>query len=307
VANLGALLLVTIDVVLPVLLIASVGFVARSVLRVDPRVISRLALYVMVPALLFNSLLTTKIGGDEIARIALFMIALTAILIFVAVLLTRLFGLPRAMGSGITMAIAFMNSANYGLPVTLFAFGPEGFDRAVIFAAFSAILTYSVALFVAAHGRLAWRQAIVPVLQIPVVWAGVAAGVIRGVGVPLPDVIQRAVTLLSQGTVPIIILLLGMQVAGLSARHIRGPAFLAIGARLLLSPIIGLGLVALLRPDPLTAKILVLESAMPTAVNVALLAAEFDAEPQLVSSIVVITTVLSIFTVAGWVAFLQNL
>jgi len=307
VANPAALLLITVNVVLPVLLIASVGFIARRALGIDPRPITRLTLYVMIPVLLFNSLLTTKMGGDEIARIAIYAILLTAVLVAVGFGMARALRLSRSEASGITLSVAFVNAANYGLPVNLFAFGQEGFDRAVIFAAFAAMLTFSVALFVAARGRLAWRQALLPVVQIPVVWAGVAAGLIRVSGVEVPDIAQRTIALLSQGTVPIIILLLGMQVANMNAKRLGTPAFAAIGVRLFLSPILGLGLVALLQPDPLTAKVLVLASAMPTAVNVALLAAEFDAEPELVSSVVLITTILSIATVPGWVAFLQNL
>ena len=306
-ANPAALLLITVNVVLPVLLIASVGFIARRALGIDPRPITRLTLYVMIPVLLFNSLLTTKMGGDEIARIAIYAILLTAVLVAVGFGMARALRLSRSEASGITLSVAFVNAANYGLPVNLFAFGQEGFDRAVIFAAFAAMLTFSVALFVAARGRLAWRQALLPVVQIPVVWAGVAAGLIRVSGVEVPDIAQRTIALLSQGTVPIIILLLGMQVANMNAKRLGTPAFAAIGVRLFLSPILGLGLVALLQPDPLTAKVLVLASAMPTAVNVALLAAEFDAEPELVSSVVLITTILSIATVPGWVAFLQNL
>ena len=306
-ADPGALLLVTLNVVLPVLLIASIGFIARTALHIDPRPMTRLSLYVMVPALLFHSLLTTRMGGDEIIRIAVFILALTAILVLVGLGLTRVMRLSRPTGSGITLSVAFMNTGNYGLPVTLFAFGQDGFDRAVIVAAFSAILTYSVALFIAARGRLAWRQAVLPALQIPVVWAGLAAGLIRATGLQIPDVAERAAALLAQGTVPLIILLLGMQVGGMAARRLGGAAVVAIGARLLVSPLIGVALVMLLEPTPLTAKVLILEAAMPTAVNVALLAAEFDADPQLVSSIVVLSTIFSIATVTAWIAFLQNL
>ncbi len=63
----------------------------------------------------------------------------------------------------------------------------------------------------------------------------------------------------------------------------------------------------LLQPSALTAKVLVLQSAMPTAVNVTLVAAEFDAEPDLVSSVALLTTAISVLTLTGWVAYLQGL
>jgi hypothetical protein len=79
-----------------------------------------------------------------------------------------------------------------------------------------------------------------------------------------------------------------------------------VAARLGVSPIVALLLVALLHPAELTGKVLVLEAAMPTAVNVALFAMLFDARPQLVSSIVLLTTGISLLTVTGWVVFLRG-
>ena len=205
------------------------------------------------------------------------------------------------------LSVSFSNAANYGIPVAFFSFGQDGFDRAVVFAAFSSILLFTVAVFVAAHGRLPWRQAILPAIRIPVMWAAIAALIFRLAQIPLPTAIERSVQVLSGGAVPIIILLLGMQVAGMRMYAIRLPVITAVAARLLVSPGIAMLLVALLQPSPITAKVLILEAAMPTAVNVTLLASEFDAEPDLVSSVALLTTAISVLTVTGWVAYLQSL
>jgi len=298
---------IIINVVVPVFLIAGIGFSARRWLDLDPRPVNRLALYVFVPALLFNALLTTQMGGDELTRIAIFAIALTAVLIILGMTTGRLLHLTRSETSGFTLSMSFSNAANYGLPVALFAFGQDGFDRAVVFASFSSILIFTVAVFVAARGKLPWRQAILPAARIPVIWAGLAAVALRSLGIELPTVVERAVTVLSGGAVPIIILLLGMQIASMRLYAIRLPVLAAVAGRLLVSPAIGMVLVALLQPSPLTAKVLILEAAMPTAVNVTLLASEFDAEPDLVSSVALLTTAVSIITVTGWVAYLQSL
>jgi predicted permease len=279
----------------------------RKALDLDPRPITRLALYVFVPSLLFNSLLKTEIGGAEVTRIAVYAILLTLLLIGIGALGSRLLGVNRSEATGLTLSIAFMNTANYGIPVTLFAFGQEGFDRAVIFASFSAILTFTLAVFVAARGTLGWRQALLPMARIPVMWVAIIALVLRLLDVQLPAVMDRAVTLLSGGAVPIVILLLGIQVAGLRLKEMRMPVIAACVARLVVSPLIGLALLALLQPTELTAHVLVLQSAMPTAVNVTLLASEFDAEPDLVSSIALLTTAFSVVTVTCWVAYLQGL
>ena len=54
VTSLLGLLGTIVNVVLPVFLIAGVGFTVRRALDIDPRPIGRLGLYVLVPSLLFN-------------------------------------------------------------------------------------------------------------------------------------------------------------------------------------------------------------------------------------------------------------
>ena len=298
---------ITLNVVAPVFMIAFVGYIVRRTLRLDPQPIARLALYVFVPALVLNSLLTTQMGGAEVARIGVFVLVLTLVLIGVSAAAARLMRVERSEATGLALSVSFINAANYGLPVTLFALGQEGFDRAVMFATFESILLYTLALAIAAGGRLGWREAIIPMVRVPVVWVAIVAILLRLVDVQLPQVVQRAVTVVSGGAVPIVILLLGIQVAGLRMSQVRLTVAAACLGRLLISPAIGILLAALLEPAPLTAKVLVLEAAMPTAVNVTLLASEFDAEPDLVSSVALLTTAISIVTVTGWVAYLQSL
>ena len=203
--------------------------------------------------------------------------------------------------------MTFANAANYGLPVNLFAFGQDGFDRAVVFVVFQSVLTYTVGVFVAARGSLPWGRALGAVVRMPVLWAALGALGIRLTGLEVPVTLHRAATLLGGAAIPTVILLLGLQIAGIRVRHIGYWAIAAVGVKLVVSPLIGLALVAVLSPPPLTAKVLVLEAAMPTAVNSTLIAAEFNADPQLVSAAALISTAMSILTVTAWVAYLQTI
>jgi hypothetical protein len=56
------------------------------------------------------------------------------------------------------------------------------------------------------------------------------------------------------------------------------------------------GLAYVLGLDPLPTKLAVVLGSMPTAVNVIVLALEFDLRPKLVSSIVIVSTALSFVT-----------
>lgn len=292
--------------VLPVFLLAGLGYLARTVLKADVKDPAKLAVYLMTPGLIMNSILTSQLGSGEVGKIVGYVLALTAAMIAITLGLGRLLGWTPAARNAAVLSTSFMNAANYGLPVVLLAFGQAGFDRAAIFVVVESILMYSVAVFYAARGRMDWRSALVSVFRLPLIWAAAAALAIRLAGIPLPGFIMKPIGLLADGAIVLVVILLGMQVASIRLQGALAKISTATLLRLVISPLVGLGLVALMQPDPLTAKVLVLESAMPAAVNTTLLAVQFDAEPDQVSGVTLVSTLVSLATVTFWVWFLQG-
>lgn len=291
--------------VLPVFLLAGLGYVARTVLKADVKDPAKLAVYLMTPGLIMNSILTSRLESGEVGKILAYLLLLTLGMILITLGLGRLLGWRPSERNGAVLSTSFMNAANYGLPVVLLAFGQEGFDRAAIFVVVESILMYSVAVFFAARGRMEWRSAAASVFRLPLIWAAAAALFVRLTGAALPVFIMKPIGLLANGAIVLVVILLGMQVASIRLKGALAKIATASFLRLAISPLVGLGLVALLRPDPLTARVLVLESAMPAAVNTTLLAVQFDAEPDQVSGVTLATTLLSLVTVTFWVWFLQ--
>lgn len=294
-----------LQTVLPVFVMAGAGAVARRFLDIDPRQVSRIAIYIFVPSLAFDSIYATTLPGAEVARILLFMFGFTVAMVLLTWLTGRALRWSEPQIYGASLATVFFNGANYGLPVVYFAWGNDGVDRALLLAVCSTVLMYTLGVFLAARGRLNWRRSITAIFRLPVVWAVLAALAARWTGIPVPDPVQKAAQLLSQGTVPVVVVLLGLQVAGIKLQGARLRIGVATLLRLVVSPLIAMGLVALLQPDPLTAKVLILIAAMPSAVNTLLLSLEFNAEPELVSGIALVSTVLSFATVSFWVWYLS--
>ncbi|MFZ5826354.1 MAG: AEC family transporter [Bacillota bacterium] len=291
--------------VLPVFLLAGLGYLARTVLKADVKDPAKLAIYVMTPGLIMHAILNSQLGGGEVGKIVGYLLLLTGVMITITLATGRLLGWSLTERSAAVLSTSFMNAANYGLPVVLLAFGQAGFDRAAIFVVVESILMYSVAVFFAARGRMDWRAAVLSVFRLPLIWAAAAALAIRLSGMQLPVFLLKPIELLASGAIVVVVVLLGMQVASIRLAGSLGKIGLATLLRLVVSPLVGLGLVSLLKPDPLTAKVLVLESAMPAAVNTTLLAVQFDAEPDQVSGVTLVSTLLSLASVSFWVWFLQ--
>lgn len=102
---------------------------------------------------------------------------------------------------------------------------------------------------------------------------------------------------MGDATIPLLLVILGAELA--RARLDIGDALgvsLATGIRLFAAVPISYGLAYALGLDELNTKLAVVLGSMPTAVNVSLLALEFDIRPKLVSSIVIVSTTLSFVT-----------
>ncbi|MDF2629994.1 MAG: permease [Symbiobacteriaceae bacterium] len=190
------LLQAMINTVLPVFLIAGLGWVARRVLKVEVKDPATVAVYLLTPGLIANSILNAKIVSGEIGKIIGFGLMLTGIMILITLLIGRVLGWKPVESNAAVLSTSFMNTANYGLPVVLFAFGQDGFDRAAVFVVVATMLMYTVAVFFAARGRHDWRDAMKAVFKLPLVWAAAGALAVRLAGIELPGVITKPIGLL---------------------------------------------------------------------------------------------------------------
>jgi malate permease and related proteins len=101
---------------------------------------------------------------------------------------------------------------------------------------------------------------------------------------------------MGDAAIPMLLIVLGLQLAESNKTNQRRELILATSMRLLVSIPLSLALAHLLGMDELSTKLAVILASMPTAVNMTILAIEFDVRPQLVSSVVVVSTVLSFLT-----------
>src|SRR5215212_6096802 len=294
-----------VEVLLPVLVVVVCGFALRRVLPIDLRSLNRVSMYVLSPALIFTTLARIQVAGAEALRIAAASTLVIVLIGVLAYLCARPLQLDQATLSALLLSTMFMNAGNYGLPTTRFAFGEEGLQRALLFFIPQTILAQVLAVPIAGMARGARGNPLLQVLRMPQIYAAAAGLLARAAGINLlgegHDVIAalfRGVALMSDAALPLLLLLLGMQLAQGVAVEQRGLTTLAVVLRLLISPLLAYGLARLLGLSDLSMRVVVLEASMPTAVNMVLYSLEFDARPGFVAGVVVVTTVLSLAMLA---------
>jgi predicted permease len=291
---------------LPVFAIAGAGFLLARFAGVQVHGVSRLTFHVLAPALVFNVLVTSTLDAAQSSRMALFYLLVAVS----AALMARLAAIPlrldRRTLSAFMLVVVCSNSGNYGLPVALLAFGREALAFASVYFVCSAIFSYTGGVLLAASGKRSLRAALQGLVRVPAFYGAMAALLTMSVGITVPEIVMRPVGMLSDAALPLMILVLGMQIerATMPERPIVVAA--AVVVSLILTPLAAIGWahVVGLRGAALQAG--VLQSSMPTAVMTTILALEFDALPQFVTSVVCLATLLSPLTVTLLIAYLQR-
>jgi predicted permease len=307
---LSAVFVVFAQVLVPILVVVGSGYALQRGIGLDVGPINRLTIYLLNPALIFTLLVQVRVESSETVRIVAFMVLFVLAIGAITWLSSRALGLDAAATAAMLLCAMFMNAGNYGLPVARFAFGQEGFERAALFFVVQVILAQTLAIYIAGAGHGDLREGLARLLRMPPLYAVLTALAVRfggmrsalmGDGV-LGDLF-RGVALVGDATVPILLVVLGLQLAEIEVIDQRRLVALAAGLRLVLSVPIALLLAGSLGLDELSTKLAVILASMPTAVNMTIFAIEFDVRPRFVSSVVTTSTVASLVTLTVLLAF----
>lgn len=291
-----------VEVLLPVIVVVASGYALRRRFELDLPSLNRLSMYVLGPALIFTTIVRIDVTGGEALRIIAASVAVCLEMGGVGLITGALLRLDRSSLAALLLCVMFMNSGNYGLPTSRFAFGEAGFQRALLYFIAQTIMAQTLAVPIASAGQSDLKSAVRQMLTMPQIYA-VALGLLaRFSGIDLPHRSDawgsafRGAALMADAALPLLLLLLGMQLAnGTPVEDVRLTAVVAM-LRLGISPILAYGIARALALDDLALRVVVLEASMPTAINMVLYSFEFNARPRFVAGVVAVTTLLSLAT-----------
>lgn len=281
----------------PVFIIVAVGWLLGVKLKLDPTPLARLTFWVLSPALIFESLRTAQLPAQAAGVVAAFVAAHYLGMFLLSLPLRRwLFPRDQDAQAATSLVLVFGNCGNLGLPVLLFAFGQAGFDVGVVFLAVNTVLLATLGVVIASwEGKASWGRAVGNLLRVPWPYAVAAAVLVREFW-ELPVWLSRATGLLSEGAIPLLVLLLGLQLARIRPRKVAQDAAWLAALRLCLAGLLAWGLAALLGTSGTLRGSLIVEGSTPTAVNSFLLALQFGRRPDLAAAALLLSTVLSLGT-----------
>lgn len=289
---------------LPIFIIAGTGMLAGKYLKVSPRPVSQIAFYIFSPCLIFYLLTTNHLDNGDILRMSGFTAVGILILGGLALLIGYLIRLERRLLVAVLITSMFGNAGNFGLSLSLFAFGETALAHASLYFVTSAILTYTLGVIVVSLGRSSLKNSLLGLFKVPAVYATILALIFNAMNWQLPLPLERPVNLLGEAAIPLLLVLLGLQFQNSSWSRQTLALTLSNVMRLVGGPVIAIGLALLFGLQGASRQAGITESAMPTAVLTTVLATEYDVEPAFVTSVVFLTTLLSPLTLTPLLAYL---
>ena len=289
---------------LPILLIGGVGFVFGKFVKVEPRTIGRVTFNIFSPVLIFKLLTDSQLDLGRIGLMLLFTTTIMLIMAGLAYLAGRLLRLPRTVLVAVVLTVAATNSGNYGMPLVAFAFGEQALAYASIYYVIIGTLTNTVGVLWVSLGHMNFKQALLGLLKVPMLYALIIALAFIRFGWSVPAPLERSIDILANAAVPCMLVLLGIELARVAwSKHITA-LVTAIALRLLVGPLVGTGMAAAFGLEGTARQAGVTQASMPSAVLTTVLASEYNVEPQLVTAIVFFSTILSPLTLTPLILFL---
>lgn len=285
-----------LEITAPVFLLATIGWLwAKRGVPYDIAFVTRLAMQLAMPCLIFSTLVRAEIDPDAVREMAVATLALYGAL---AVVFAALFGALRFRLRTFLPPTVINNTGNLGLPIAFYAFGDYGLALSIVLFAIMVSLQFSLGLwFVAGPGK-GWEAA-----RQPMVWAALGGVACSLIGVRPPHFLDASVALIGQMGIPLMLLTLGVSISQIKVGSV-GRAIVIAVVRAAIAVLVALGVGAALGLGGVVYSVLILQAVMPAPVTNYLIALKYDADPEEVAGLVVVSTLLSILFIPLTLAFL---
>jgi len=290
------LLSIFFDVVAPVFAIVAIGWALGPRLGLDAKTLSRAAYYVFVPAFTFDVISRSRVPLASAGRMALYAVVTHLAFGAIAFVVARLLRRSRELTAAYVMLSVFGNVGNFGLALITFRLGEAALAPATIYFIVIVLTSFVVCVGVAAWTRGGGLSAVTSVFKTPALVVAVPAALVSGAGAELPLFVSRTVSLLGGAMIPMMLFVLGVQLAETKALRPNADSVIVAALRLVGAPAVAWMLAAAFGLSGLERAAGILQAGMPAAILVAIIATEYDIEPGFVTATVLFSTLLSLPT-----------
>ena len=280
-----------IDVILPVFFVIGIGYyLGKKDPNFNTDFITTLAGNVGTPAMIFYTITSTGVTLETF--IEYFTYALIIIGGFALVGLIVLVLMKKDFVSELPPLI-LPNTGNMGIPICLFAYGTEGLGIASAIASVIILLHFTLGVLLA---KKSFSLKIL-ITNMPI-YGIIAAVIVLYYDWEVPGFVVNTTFLLTYATIFLVLMSLGIALTKLKVVSWLNASILS-GVRIIIGPIIGFSLIKYLNLTGLAAGVLLIQSAMPSAILTYLVGSMYSEKRVVdsIASVIVTSTLMSFITI----------
>ena len=303
------LAMITFEQVGILFLLIFAGFVAVKTGAIKPegrKILSDLLVYLIMPCMILNSYFM-ELNAEMLSNL-LVSFGLSTFLLVLAVIISILVTMRRKDENKkiIRFACTFSNAGYMGIPLIQALYGTEGTFYASAFLTMFNVILWTVGC-VMVNDKVKPKEIVKSIISTPVLY-GVALGLIIYLcQIPVPNFIVQPVASIGNMNTPISMLIIGMIIAGSNMKFIvtNKDIWFTIALRMFLIPAISVALFWMLGFSGMTAKVVLIQAACPTAAITSVFAIRYGHDENIAAGAVVLTTLVSIITLPLLALLLQ--
>lgn len=308
-------LIFSLNSTLPVFLLMVLGVIFRKVGLIDAEFANKLNKFVFkvpLPVLVFKDLAVVDFASVWDGKFVLFCFAVTVASIVISYLVALLFR-NRGIRGEFVQASYRSSAALLGIAFIQNIYGTSGMAPLMIIGSvplYNIMAVVVLSVVKAEKSRISKETVKLTLLGIvknPIL-IGIAAGLLwSALGLPLSGICGKTVSNISAMATPLGLIAMGAGFELSKAVSVKGPSFVAAFIKLvgLAALFLPLAVMTGFRNEELIAILVMLSSA--TTVSAYVMARNMGHEGVLTSSVVMLTTLFSAFTVTGWLWILKSM
>ena len=279
------------EVLFPVFFIVGIGyFLGRKNPKFDTTFITNYSGNFGAPALFIFAISSSGVTYSVFSEY--FIYAVIALTSFALIGVIFLFFLKKDISRELPPYF-LPNTGNMGIPICLFAYGSLGMGVAAAISSLVILLHFTINIFLASK-----KFDIKIILKSPPTYAVIVAVFFLYFDLEMPKVVINTVMLLGYAMIVLILMSLGVSLTQLKVFSLKDSVISSIG-RVIIGPIIGFLIIKIFNLTGFAAGVLLIQSAMPSAILTYLVAEMYSPKKVVdsISSMIVVSTLMSLVTV----------
>lgn len=283
-------------IIFPIVFIASIGFIYAKRQNVSMEIPNKINLELFIPIMVFYYL-SEKL--PPVLEIGIFSLGGVLVVFGSGVLAYPLVKMLKLNPKTFLPLMMFNNSVNLGLPLALFAFGEEAMSLAISLSIVQIIGQFTIGS-ICYEGKID----ILNLAKNPVIIATILGISFNLANIHLPEILLMSLKMMSEVTIPLILVSLGVRLSFFELRYWKIALFGAV-----LAPLTGvvMAFIAIWIFDysGLYMALILLFGALPPAVLNAIMAEKHDNDSLLVASVVAFGNISALIFIPLVLAFIN--